>query len=60
MIRRVLDLEHVLFEFFLLLMKFNVFHLNGLDFLHVVFKVTVKAFDVVACFLVHLFGLFDL
>jgi hypothetical protein len=60
MIRRVLDLEHVLLEFFLLLMKFNVFHLNSLDFLHVVFKVTVKAFDVVASFLVHLFGLFDL
>ncbi len=60
MIRRVLDLEHVFLEFFLLLMKFNVFHLDGLDFLHVVFEVTMKAFDVVASFLVHLFGLFDL
>lgn len=60
MIRRILDFEHMLLKFLLLLMKFNVFHLYGLDFLHVFLKVSVEPFNVVSSFFIHLFRLLNL
>lgn len=59
MIWWVFNFQKVFFQFLLLFCQLDIFCLNSFNFLHIVLKISMKPFDVISRFLIHLFCLFN-
>lgn len=59
MIWWIFNFQKMLFQFLLLFCQLNIFCLNRFNFLHIVLKISMKPFNVISRFLIHLFSFFN-